>query len=264
MTQQEPPLHRAVLEGHLDYLRSLSMEEESLLEQRNTLGFTALELAQLLDKRDCIEILKPGSATKTIKVQHEGESKPEEYSLKQVEKVFGVRYLFHLKFESYDELKAVIRNCPILLRTWVGKENRELGEKYRKQIVDGFVEDMTIKWINEEKAYGIIANRDLPAGAYVGEYTGLVRPLSRAQPDHNAYSFHYPTRLWSLNYYIIDALWQGNELRFLNHSEMPNLQPICLVERGLLHMSFLTNEPIVTGSELTFDYGADFWRHKRT
>lgn len=231
--------------------------------QAKSLGFTPLELAQLLDNQKLVKILKPGQPKKIIKVMHEGDTELLKYDLDHLRRVLGVRYLSHLKFSDYDQLKEVINQCPFMLRTWIGNENRELGEKYRQQLVEGFIADVTIKWIDDEMGYGVFANQDLPEGTYIGEYTGLVRHLIRGQQDYNAYSFHYPTRFWSWNYFIIDAMHEGNELRFLNHSNQTNLKPMCLVDRGLLHMAFLTNQSITAGTELTFDYGIDYWRHRQ-
>lgn len=260
MNGEEPSLHRALLGDHYELLRTLASEEDP--SQINWLGFTALELAQLLDKKEGMRILNP-NYSKTISILQEGDASPIDYALKRFQKVFGVKYLPTLVFEDYDELIKVIRNCPLVLRTSIGKENRELGEKYRLEISQGYVADLTIKWIDPSIGYGVFANKPLEKGVYVGEYTGLVRQLYRFQPDHNAYCFHYPTKFWSWEYYMIDALWQGNELRFLNHHEQPNLEPACLVDRGLLHMVFFTNQEVPAGTELTFNYGSDYWRHKR-
>jgi hypothetical protein len=230
--------------------------------QAKALGFTPLELAQLLDKKEIVQTLQPASKPKIIRVIHEGLTEPLEYDPEHFRRVFGVRYLPFLKFADYALLKEVIKECPLILRSPLGKENRELGEKYRKEITDGYVVDSTIKWIDPEMGYGLFTNQDLPEGAYVGEYTGEVKPLFRAQLNYNAYSFHYPTRFWSLNYFIIDGMKQGNELRFLNHNDEPNLTPICIMDRCLLHMSFVTNQAISAGSELTFNYGVDYWRRR--
>lgn len=261
--EQEPILHQAVLEDRMEILRSIPITDP-IHKQTNHLGFTALELAKLLDKQACVQILAPHTVSKKIKVIHEGVAEPEEYDVLHLEKIFGVRYLSHLKFADYDLLKEAIRNCPLILRTFIGKENRALGIKYGQEIADGYVADTTIKWIDRSIGYGLFLNESLPEGAFIGEYTGLVRPLYRLQPNYNAYSFHYPTRFWSLNYFIIDGLWQGNELRFLNHSDDPNLQPLCLVDRGLQHMGFVTSKAIPAGTELTFNYGVDFWRHRHS
>lgn len=255
----EPPLHQAVLQERYDDLLSLSQSKE-LLEQQNTLGFTALELACLLDKKQCLDILQP-KTPRTVKLVLKGEYIVKKCSVQQFEERMNIKYLPHLHFTSYASLKEVISNCPWILKSsrW-GEENRTLGTLYQKEIKEGKVADVTIQWIDDVLGYGVFSNRDLLPGTYIGEYTGIVRRLNRLHPDHNAYCFHYPTRFWSWKYFIIDALHAGNEMRFINHSNTPNLQPQCIVDRGMLHLVFLAAQPIDKGMQLTFNYGPDFWQ----
>lgn len=260
-SSKEPPLHKAILEDNHEALQALSNDKELLL-QTNHLGLTPLELANLLNKQSCVQILHP-NATRVVKVVFSGEEILSKCSLDQFEKAFNVKYLSHLHFASYAQLQKTIRNCPwILLKSVWGEENRKLGKLYQKQLEKGSVADVTIKWIDPQIGYGVFCNHELPRGTYVGEYTGVVRQLKRLKPDHNAYCFHYPTRFWSWNYFMIDALREGNEMRFINHSEQPNLEPKCLVDRGLLHLVFFTSQDIARGEQLTFNYGSDYWRHR--
>lgn len=258
----EPPLHAAVLNDHCDEIRALS-QDENARRTTNHLGFTALELAYLLDKKSALDILDP-QAKRTIKIVPKGRPQVHYYSAEQFEKIFGIEYLSHPRFANYAVLQEVISNCPwILKQSWLGAENRQLGEQYKTEIDSGYIADLTIKWIDEVFGYGVFANESLPAGAYVGEYTGNVRRLSRWRPDFNAFCFHYPTRFWSWKYFVIDALHESNELRFINHSDQPNLEPICLLDRNLLHIAFVANQPIGRGMQLTFNYGEDFWMHRK-
>lgn len=223
------------------------------------LGFSDLEIAQFLDSEEA-RIHFQKEPTKTFMVMHEGDEAPLVYSLELMQKVFGFKYLPHLKFSNYASLKSVIRNCPLILRTCAGGEARELAVKYADKLNQGYVANTIVKWINGSIGYGLFAAEDLPYGSYIGEYTGLVRRLFRSKPDQNPYCFQYPTRFWSLEYYVIDALWQGNETRFVNHSAQPTLEPACLMQNRLLHTVFFTNQAVKAGEELTFNYGPDFWR----
>lgn len=180
------------------------------------------------------------------------------------ESFFGIKYLSHLHFNDDAPRHQVVKNCPwILQKSRWGEEHRQLGEKYHQEIEEGFVDDVVIKWIDDEIGYGLFANRNIPANAFVGEYTGVLRRLSRWRPDSNAYCFQYPSRFLTWKYYIIDAFREGNEMRFVNHSEDPNLQPSCLVDEGLCHLVFFTNQAVSEGEELTFNYGSDYWRHRQ-
>lgn len=258
--KRELPLHEAVLANDCKKIQDL-LANRYPVQERNILGFTALELAQFLNFKECIALLSP-KADKTVKVMHEGDEKPTDYPLPTLEKVFGIKYLEHPRFTSLQSIQKVICNCPYILRTRIGNEHRALANKYQNELSNGYVVNSTVKWINEKIGYGLFSNEYIGAGSFVGEYTGLVREISRSTPDHNPYCFHYPTRFWSWHYYVIDALWQGNETRFINHSSSPTLEPICVLDRGILHLCFIAKENIPIGTELTFDYGPDFWNRK--
>lgn len=258
--KEEPPLHLAVLHDDLEQLKALA-QNEALKNVKNWLGYTALELAYLLYKTACINILHP-EKKRLIQISPPHQT-TKQYDPVQFEEKFGLRYLSHLHFATYPLLQKAIRNCPWIIKsTALGEENRTLGMQYQEQISSGYVADVTIRWINETIGYGLFANEEMAKGTYIGEYTGQVRRMSRVRPDYNAYCFHYPTRLWSWNYFVIDAQHEGNELRFINHSPQPNLQPVCLFDRGLLHLAFITNDEVKAGEQLTFDYGPDYWVHR--
>ncbi|MGZ3634095.1 MAG: SET domain-containing protein-lysine N-methyltransferase [Parachlamydiaceae bacterium] len=177
---------------------------------------------------------------------------------------FNIDYYNHLQFPSEAAFQETLNNCPWIIETsYLGEKNRQLFSRFRKEIEQGFVADVSIRWINEELGYGLYANKNLPAEAYIGEFTGLVRRLYRRSPDHNEYCFHYPTKWWSWKYTVIDALLGGNETRFINHSDKPNLQPLCVCDQNLLHIIFITDQPIKAGMQLTYHYGNDFWKHRR-
>lgn len=218
--------------------------------------FTPLELDRLLGKKQL--------APRHIKVHLQNAQSPSELDEEGFRNAFQVEYTPCLRFASYDSFKETLHHCPWIIRyTWIGKENRTLGHLYREQLSQGYVCDSLIKWIDPVMGYGLFTEKDLHPGDYIGEYTGLVRRLYRTHPDHNAYCFHYPTRLWSREYTAIDALIMGNELRYLNHSDTPNLRPACLYDRGLLHLAFFANQHIAKGSELLYNYGEDFWLRRK-
>lgn len=257
--KREPPLHLAVLEERYNDVAILS-QNSAMQNSQNELGFTALEIAQFLGKKPAIDLLQPshGPARK-IKVVRKKDTTRLLYSFEDFAEVFDVIYLSHLRFESYHSFIETIHNCPWIIKSRLGAENQELGNRFRKQLSEGYVINSTIIWIDDLLGYGLFANENISPGEYVGEYTGLVRTLNRFKPDYNEYCFHYPTRFFSWKYYLIDGLKAGNELRYVNHSDRPNLQPVCLYDRGLLHQCFLARTPIRKGMQLTFDYGKDFW-----
>lgn len=258
MNRKINPLHQAVIEGDEAAISS-ALDNPQWRKEHDPLGFTPLELAQLLGRKNCQSLLG-GILPKAIKVQKKDESRSAVLPIKAFERDFGLTYHPFLTFPSYANLNKTIHDCPYLLRCrWLTKENHDLAAQYQQQLASGATVPVCVKWINDSLEYGLFADVDIPAGTYVGEYAGQVRRLFRKHPDHNAYCFHYPSRFWSLRYYVIDARWEGNLMRFLNHSDHPNIRPLCLVDRGILHLAFVTSQSIAKGSQLTFDYGNDYW-----
>lgn len=262
MFSREPPLHDAILHDRYDLVQSLVNDET--VKIKNRYGFTAIQLAQLLGKQKSLEILQPNQPQHHINVVLRGYKHAFNITTKQFPSTFGVHYASHLRLKDYNTLKQVVRNCPLILKSRLGEENQQLFQQYQHQIVSGYVANLIILWINDEIGFGAFANEDFPAECYIGEYTGLLRRLYRSKPDPNGYCFKYPTRWWSLKYFVIDALDYGNELRYVNHSVDSNLQPVCLVDlnTNLLHQVFLTSRPIKKGEQLLFNYGGDYWRNR--
>lgn len=254
---RESPLHCAVLADDYKSIKTLS-KIPSLLSSTNFLGLTALEIAQYLGKHTCERILSPTEA-KRISVMKPGMNTLERLNPEEFNLHFQIKYCAHLLFPDYLILQQVMKECPWIIRKKFLKDENRLH--YQKELSKGVVADVAIQWINATLGYGLFALQDIPVNTFIGEYTGLVRRMSRQCPDKNEYCLFYPT----LIYTVVDALAHGNETRFINHSDTPNLQPLlCLCEHNLMHFILITQVPIQAGTQLTFNYGKDFWVHRPT
>lgn len=250
------PLHRAVIAGY-DHQTAELLKGGVNLESKDPLGFTAIELAKLLGSRECQRLLGY-EEPKFFKVKKKGKSAPENLSLEDLEQFFNLTYRPFVTFQSYNELKEVIANCPYILRcSWIAKENHRSQRMYGQRVAEGKIADVYVKWIDPYMEYGLFADEKMPAGTFVGEYAGLIRRLFRNHPEINSYCMQYPTKWWNFNYYVVDALNEGNLLRFANHSDDPNMEPVCLVDRGLLRMILVTRKPVEKDEQLMFNYGYD-------
>lgn len=258
---KEPPLHQAVIDNDLNTIRELAKHKELKLEQ-NALGFTPLELAQYLQREEALALLGH-HAKKSIKIELPDELTIRHFSQEEFYQGFGIKYLEHLYFNSYDAFKRAIHNVPWLSRSKIfGKQEQLLGRQYENEIKQGYTADLLIRWIDNTIGYGLFAETEIEEGAFIGEYTGFVRELQRYKPDPNGYCFHTPTKWFSLNYQTIDAKNEGNILRFMNHSDLPNVKPYYVIDRGLPHIIFLAKKRIKKQEQLTFDYGKDYWMHR--
>lgn len=200
----------------------------------------------------------------TLKVLPPGEHVARRLSPGEFHGLLGVEYLPKLRFISEEVKKQVISERPYFLRFhWAGIWDRKRRRTCLEKLSEGYEADVTIRWIGEVLGYGLYNNRELAEGEYIGEYTGVVRPLQRTKPDHNPYCMHYPTRFWSRKLFIIDALKGSNCIRFANHSDQPTMALECIVDdEGIIHFVLLAKRFLPRGTQLTFDYGKDYWKYR--
>lgn len=99
---------------------------------------------------------------------------------------------------------------------------------------------------------GAFATRDIRKGERVIEYLGerVTHAIADARYDDNATDAHH-TFLFNVNRsVVIDAYYDGNDARFINHSCDPNCESE--IERGRVFIDAIRN--IRKGEELTYDY----------
>jgi SET domain-containing protein len=99
---------------------------------------------------------------------------------------------------------------------------------------------------------GGFARRDIPRGTRIIEYAGekISNPEADRRYDDEAMKRHH-TFLFILNSRTcVDAAFEGNEARFLNHSCAPNCEAV--IERGHIWIEALADIP--AGVELVYDY----------
>ncbi len=262
-TLPEPPLHQAVINNDPDLLRTLLAKGESV-EETNALGFTALEIARLLDHTLCLDVLDPYRYIPNIPIVLPGQSVRRLFKANELQQKIGLRYLAYPRFCDYPTLIWAASHAPYILTKGVeSKECCALVDRFRLSINQGYSADMTAVWMNPEIGYGLITNRHLEEDTFIGLYTGVVRPLDFWRSDSNAWCARYPLSFFSSKYLAVDACREGNLMRFANHSDTPNLTAHYGVDRGLLYILIITNHWIPRGAFLTLDYGPGYWKKRR-
>ncbi|MBI3900704.1 MAG: SET domain-containing protein-lysine N-methyltransferase, partial [Chlamydiia bacterium] len=132
-------------------------------------------------------------------------------SIFRFEELFQIRYFPHLLFADWKVEQWVRHKCAqAYKRGRVGELALWLGKLHGKQIDEGGVPALTIRWMGEQIGYGAYANKLFEKWEYIGEYTGLLRKRGLLFRNLNDYCFMYPQMWFSLNPLTIDANQQGN------------------------------------------------------
>jgi hypothetical protein len=173
-------------------------------------------------------------------------------------KVEGVDFTFlpQIAFED-EETKADIQARGLLVLDPMASS---YGAQFREKIAASYLPKSSVRFLGDQIGHGLFTEESISEGDYVGEYTGIVRrdDMRKYLEPINNYCFKYPV-LDSLGKdHVIDAT-QGHLTRFINHSPTPNLKPIYALFDGFYHLIFLANQPISKGSQLTYDYGYNYW-----
>ncbi|MCI5052405.1 MAG: SET domain-containing protein-lysine N-methyltransferase [Simkaniaceae bacterium] len=181
-----------------------------------------------------------------------GETQSSVITLQQLEKLIGFRYVEFLEFISKDIHDRVVSHA-------TPTENHlSFGDTYREAICLGALAPVSVRWINDEVGFGLFAATEIHKGAFIGEYTGVVRENN----DHlkmSNYLFGYPVNDDIDRPLVIDAE-NGNLTRFINHSYSPNLEKGYAYCNGMFHMVLYAGRTIQPGEQLFYDYGQTYWR----
>ena len=186
------------------------------------------------------------------------------YSLEELEKEMDLIWVERLEFQTDAIIEKVLKKSKqSIKKKELSIREKWLGIHFQKEVSDGYMPKISIRWIDEVLGYGVFAEEDIPLGAYIGEYTGLVRKRARLKDKKNDYCFEYTIGDWIYNPFIIDAKNQGNFTRYINHSEDPNLESLAVYVDEVMHIIFVALKPIKKGMQMCYHYGDYFWKKRR-
>lgn len=133
-------------------------------------------------------------------------------------------------------------------------------QKYGPLLAKHYVTPNYIQWINNFIGYGAFASEDLPAGTLIGEYTGEIMRKT-------------PTTVWSWKFESFKAPLpkkssitshkHANELRFINHSDRPNIKMEYVFHNHQWHLCYIATKPIQKGEQLLVSYGKKYWKKRQ-
>ena len=140
----------------------------------------------------------------------------------------------------------------------------QLSKQYGPLLDKAYIAPGAIKWVNDAIGYGFFASADVPPGGLVGEYTGQVlkknafsnKTWSWRYPSNSSFKASLPTNT------SISAHKYGNEIRFINHSRLPNVKTIFMFHNDQWRLLYVAKRPIKVGDEFLVSYGPTYFRRR--
>ncbi len=199
-----------------------------------------------------------------IKIALTADEEPKELSIKRFEELFDITYLKELTFADWKTEQWLQSKCSqAYKRGKIGQLALWLGKYHGRQLDEGTIPEVAIRWIHEKIGYGLFTMKPLKKWQFIGEYTGLLRRRNLFFANINDYCFMYPHEWISTRAYTIDSEKHGNYTRFINHSDTPNCESVSVYHNGVFHIVFRATEDIPAGEQLTYDYGDIYWRRRK-
>jgi hypothetical protein len=180
-------------------------------------------------------------------------------SIEEFEQLMQISFLRTLTFESRAIHAKVLKKTEKLHKKGeLSHQQLWFGSYFKQEMESLFIPDVVIRYINPILGWGIFANRDFRKMEFIAEYSGLLRKRRRDDRS-NAYCFEYTLASGVSTKYTIDAETQGGIARLINHSTNPNLLSALATKEGISHVILITSKPVEKGTQLSYDYGPDYW-----
>ena len=190
------------------------------------------------------------------------EGKEELLTASALEKRLQIKYNPKLEFESLRALAKIERKIlKYRMKQYLDREQIWLGVYFQQHIKEPRSAAVELRWIDDAIGWGVFAAENLPEMYYIGEYAGLVRG-KKFKDSKNSYCFQYAIVQGESTRLTIDAKDQGGIVRFINHSDTPNLHSALATTENLSHVIFYTNRPLKKGEQLSYNYGPDYWKKR--
>jgi hypothetical protein len=182
----------------------------------------------------------------------------------ELEALLRFCYLPQIAFESCESKEDVrARGVHKWQEGRVSPEALELGARFSGAVIAAALPACSLHFLGDEVGHGLFVEEEIKAGAFVGEYTGIVRKNDRRYLEPlNDYCYEYPVSDEIGRSFVIDAT-SGNLTRFINHSNCPNLRPVHIFFDGFYHLIFLALCDIAPSTQLTYNYGLNYWYVRR-
>lgn len=113
-------------------------------------------------------------------------------------------------------------------------------------------ESIFIKFVSDEIGFGVFTSQTLAAGAFLGEYVGIVLATQNPGP----YSLNFPCLDGG---HEINAADTGNLMRLVNHAQDPNSSFQHVYHESVIHTVVRTIKSVDAGEQISVDYSPSYW-----
>ncbi len=176
----------------------------------------------------------------------------------------GVTYLKHTRV-AWDPLYGI----PLEESSYY-RENQatftDLNRLYSTDIRNSRLASVYIKKIDDKLGFGVFAAAPIKKDGFVGEYAGVVQiaaeDAGRELTDggyESDFSWYYVDEIRQAPDLEINGRFESNEMRFVNHSELSNLEVEHTLLDGQWIIFFRAAVDIKIDDQLTISYGERYW-----
>ena len=185
----------------------------------------------------------------------------------EIQSLFDERKIKYIKRTRIDCEELLLMN---LNEGSYYKDNKEefakLSSQYSNDIKCCNMAPVYIKYIDKVFGYGVFAAEDIIKEDFIGEYAGVVDIDDEnecgefnGEGDRTDYSWYYLDDLEELPNLEINGRFEGNQMRFVNHSEEPNLHVEHILLDGFWVIFFNASKNINKDDQLFISYGEGYW-----
>jgi SET domain-containing protein len=190
------------------------------------------------------------------------------YRTKQeIRKLFedlGVTYLSRTRVDWEPLLEKRLDRSPYYIEN--RQEFVDLTRRYGPEIERAAMAPIYIRKIDDTIGFGVFAARAIREGDFIGEYAGVVQVSGKytrsfkADRGHESdYSWYYLDKVEKAPHLEINGRLEGNEMRFVNHGEEPNVMVEHTLCRGQWVLFFVAAADIRKDQQLLISYGEAYW-----
>lgn len=182
-------------------------------------------------------------------------------NIKKLFSELGINYITEYVINYKDILNKDCYNSTYYLNN--KEEFNNLTEKYDVAIRNRNTANIYIGK-SENKGYGLFTNNKLSIGEFIGVYIGIIKEEDEyVEYDESGYDTDYawdfPDKIEEFPDLEINAKYSGNEMRFANHDQEPNLRVEHTIVDNMWYIFFLADREILKNEELTISYGKAYW-----